>query len=318
MRHILFVLALVLILCPILRAESRNDASIQTLLEDWRNPDRNNEIMPVKLYYPSTGAPWPIVIVSHGLGGSREGIAYAGKYWASQGYVSVHLQHVGSDMSIWRNGAGGVMQAASAEQLLRRTQDVKFALDHLETINADPKSPFYKKLDLKHIAVAGHSFGAVTAEVMCGEIVGFNQSAFDPRIKAGIIFSPSPPKLGESKKAFSKITVPMFHWTGTKDDAQLPGDATVADRRVPFDSITTSDQYLVILTNGDHMVFNGHAWENTRLRPNDSAWHTLIDHGTTLFLNAYLKDDAKAKKSLQDGEFEKEVKKLGTFEEKLM
>ena len=33
--------------------------------------------MPVKIYYPDgTGGPFPVVIVSHGLGGSRDGYEF--------------------------------------------------------------------------------------------------------------------------------------------------------------------------------------------------------------------------------------------------
>jgi predicted dienelactone hydrolase len=318
MRSILPALFLLSVVCPLLRGESRSEESVQSSLQEWHNPDRNNEAMPVKLYYPKTGGPWPIVVVSHGLGGSREGLAYIGKYWASQGYVSVHLQHVGSDQSIFRNGMKGVTAAANWEQLLRRTQDVKFALNQLEKENADEKSPLYRKLDLDQIAIAGHSFGAITAQVMCGERVGPRQADLsDPRIKAGIIFSPSPPKIGEVKKGFSQISIPLFHWTGTNDDAQIAGDTKPPDRRKPFDAIDTSDQYLVILTNGDHMVFNGQPFANARSRPNDPAWHALIEHGTTAYLDAYLRNDSKARQYLQDGGFEKEATKLGTFEKKL-
>ncbi len=41
----------------------------------------------------------PLVVFSHGIGGSRRGYSYLGRYWAGQGYASLHLQHVGSDRS---------------------------------------------------------------------------------------------------------------------------------------------------------------------------------------------------------------------------
>ena len=54
--------------------------------------------MPVKIYYPvDLSEPAPAVIVSHGLGGSREGYAYLGRHLASHGYVVVHVTHLGSD-----------------------------------------------------------------------------------------------------------------------------------------------------------------------------------------------------------------------------
>ena len=38
-----------------------------------------------------------MIVFSHGLGGTRDGYEYLGRHWASYGYVSVHLQHKGSD-----------------------------------------------------------------------------------------------------------------------------------------------------------------------------------------------------------------------------
>ena len=72
------------------------------LRDEWKDTTRDREL-PVKIYYPQGGAgPLPVIIVSHGLGGSRDGYEYLGRHWASYGYVSVHVQHKGSDTSVWQ------------------------------------------------------------------------------------------------------------------------------------------------------------------------------------------------------------------------
>ena len=82
---------------------------VAVLLAAWQDSRRQRQV-PVKIYYPADGAgPFPVIIFSHGLGGSREGYQYLGRHWASHGYVSVHLQHIGSDQAVWENS---VMQAA--------------------------------------------------------------------------------------------------------------------------------------------------------------------------------------------------------------
>ena len=71
----------------------------------WQDSRRQRQV-PVKIYYPADGAgPFPVIIFSHGLGGSREGYQYLGRHWASHGYVSVHLQHLGSDQAVWENSS---------------------------------------------------------------------------------------------------------------------------------------------------------------------------------------------------------------------
>src|SRR5450432_1692671 len=52
----------------------------------WNDPSRNREV-PVKIYFPTEGnGPFPVVIFSHGLGGTREGYEYLARQWAANGY----------------------------------------------------------------------------------------------------------------------------------------------------------------------------------------------------------------------------------------
>ena len=49
---------------------------------DWHDATRDRDV-PVKIYFPKDGAgPFPVVLFSHGLGGSREGYEYLGRHWA--------------------------------------------------------------------------------------------------------------------------------------------------------------------------------------------------------------------------------------------
>ena len=64
--------------------------SYDTRYVSWKDPTRDR-LVAAKLYLPLGATPAPLVVFSHGLGGSREGYSYMGKYWASQGYASLHL-----------------------------------------------------------------------------------------------------------------------------------------------------------------------------------------------------------------------------------
>ncbi len=82
--------------------ENSGPFAVATVLYDWKDSSRNRPV-PVKIYYPKTGkGPFPVIVFSHGLGGSRESYEYIGRHWASHGYVSVHVQHLGSDDAVWR------------------------------------------------------------------------------------------------------------------------------------------------------------------------------------------------------------------------
>lgn len=60
----------------------------EEILLEVQDPARDREI-PIKVYLPEGEEPVPVVLFSHVLGGSREGAAYLGQYWAEQGYVGV-------------------------------------------------------------------------------------------------------------------------------------------------------------------------------------------------------------------------------------
>ena len=92
-------------------------------------------------------------------------------------------------------------------------------------------------------------------------------------------------------------------------------DIKPADRRVPFDHMKSSDQYLVIFDGGTHALFNG----PTRLHPDskgDAALRALIQQASTAFWDAYLKNDAAAKQWLTSDEWQKTLGNAGTFEQK--
>ena len=75
---------------------------------EWTDAARHRSV-PVKIYYPKSAGRCPVIIMSHGLGGTRDGYEYLGRHWASHGYVSVHPQHVGSDDAVWKDVPTGGM-----------------------------------------------------------------------------------------------------------------------------------------------------------------------------------------------------------------
>lgn len=284
---------------------------------EWRDAKRDRNV-PVKIYYPKTGGPYPVIIFSHGLGGSREGYEYLGQYWAAHGYASVHLQHIGSDDAVWKGGGGmqAMRNTRTPKNALERPRDVSFAIDQITSLNKTALWPPRGKVDLQKIGVAGHSFGANTTLLSSGMKLGVAGMSFaDPRLKAAIAMSAPKPALKNYDSIYGNVHLPIFHLTGTKDESPLdtPG-ASAIDRRLPFDHIRGADQYLVTFTDGDHMVFSGQRRGNQPL-PTDARNHTLIQQATTAFWDTYLRGDEKAKTWLR-GDFKQELGAAGVFEMK--
>ena len=295
---------------------------VETALYNWTDAARSRQV-PVKVYYPKTGqGPYPVIIFSHGLGGSRDGYEYLGRYWASYGYVSVHVQHLGSDTAIWQGDFRPLksMSAAAADpsNAVNRPLDIRFTIDQMAKV-AKEEGPLKGRLDMDRVGAAGHSFGAYTTLAVAGEVFvtpqGREISLPDPRIKAAIAMSSPVPKDHTTlDKAFGSIRIPVFHMTGTKDDSPI-GDTKAADRRLPFDHSKGLDQYLVTFDGGDHMIFSGRG-RLTAGGEKDAEFQGLIRIASLAFWDAYLKGDAKAKTWLAGGGFEKALGKDGKFEQK--
>lgn len=283
------------------------------LLEgEWRDQARDRTV-PWLIRYPEgvSGAA-PVVVFSHGLGGSRRGAAYYGDFLASHGYVVVMVQHPGSDVSIWqgvRPDLGKVDRAMLARAVadprvtLNRFFDIPFALDQLALMNrAD--GPLKGRMDLARIGMSGHSFGAVTTQAMAGQVYPGGRSLPEPRFTAFLAMSPSAARDGDNATAFGSITRPFLSLTGTEDSftvrADEPAADVVAGRQQPFAHVAGPDM-LVLLTGGDHMVFSGRQEVGGAPRPNDARHRQIILAASLAWWDAWLKDDPKALAWLRDG-----------------
>ena len=259
--------------------------------------------IPVRIYLPAELRPEPVILFSHGLGGSRTGSAYLGEHWAARGYVVVFLQHPGSDDSVWRTAAPdgrlkSLQRAASLDNLLLRVRDVRAVLDQLEHWETNLDGPLSGRLDLKRVGMSGHSFGAVTTEAVSGETLPVTGKEFtDPRIKAAIAFSPSAPRGGDAVEAFGEVRIPWMLMTGTRDVAPI-GNQDVASRLAVYPALHGAPKFEVVLDKAEHSAFTDRALPDDR-EPRNPNHHRVILALSTAFWDAYLRGDAGALAWLQ-------------------
>lgn len=266
-----------------------------------RQEVRQREI-PVRVYLPAAKSPAPVVLFSHGLGGSREGNAYLGKHWSARGYVVVFLQHPGSDSAVWQNKPLGqrmdaMRAAASGQNLQLRVNDVPAVLDQLRAWNQAADHPLAGRLDLARVGMSGHSFGAVTTQAVSGQRFAGAARFTDPRIQAAIAFSPSSPRQGTPAAAFGGVQIPWMLMTGTKDVA-LIGDTDVASRLAVFPALPPGDKYELVLENAEHSAFSDRALPGDQVARNPNH-HRVILALSTAFWDAYLRRDPAARAWLQ-------------------
>jgi predicted dienelactone hydrolase len=229
---------------------------------DWIDPARQRAV-PVRLYLPfDVSGPAPLVLFSHGLGGSRRGYSYLGSHFARQGVASLHVQHVGSDRALWGGSPfelASRMQASVQEaEAVDRVADLRFALDRLLALPTD--DPLYLAIDPRRIVVAGHSYGANTALLASGASVEREGRAVDlrdPRIRAAILLS-APPFYGENAldAILRPVTLPTLHVTATGDDIRVPGYfSSVQDRIAVFEATGSALKALAVFEGGSHSIF---------------------------------------------------------------
>jgi predicted dienelactone hydrolase len=257
----------------------------------WKDSTRNREI-PAVLYLPKAlssadAKKVPLVVFSHGLGGSRYGYSHLGKFWASNGIATVALQHPGSDRAIWTSQGFSVLSslksAANLDNAVARAVDVTFAID---TLLGD--GSVKDKIDFSKVAVAGHSFGANTALLSAGaQFYQDNKltSYGDKRIKAAVVLSaPALPTSENAKEVYGKIRIPTLHLTGTHDHTPIPGAITTADmRRQPYDAIQGASKYLGVYDGGRHSMFNDRTRDATSEAIKESARVTSLQFFRSVF-----------------------------------
>jgi dienelactone hydrolase len=289
------------------------DHTVSTRLETWHDTARNRDL-PVKLYLPSGEGPHPVVVFSHGLGGSREAAPYLGQHWASWGFIGVFVQHPGSDASIWagatnRDEAMAQVRAGlNRDAAIARFSDIPFIVDEIERRAAAGELA----ADPGRLGMAGHSFGAGTTLAAMGRGRPRGVSFSEPRFAAGLALSPSPPSARiparMQSRMFAAMDRPIMHLTGTEDRSEIQPDLDPADRTIPFQLIPEGAQYLVVFEGGDHAVFGGRP---NRRRP-EQDWYPEVQAITaeisTAMWMAYLNTDQAAIDWLNGSGFEAAIR----------
>jgi dienelactone hydrolase len=265
--------------------------------------DSRDRTIPIRVYRPpagpAAGTRHPVVLFSHGLGGSREGSQFLGNHWAARGYVAVFLQHPGSDTSVWRGQPLGrrmeaMREAASLENLLLRVEDVPAVLDQLETWNKSDRSPLGTTLDMARVGMSGHSFGAQTTQSVSGQSAPMaGKRLCDPRITAAVIMSPGSPRGMAPDRFFGSVDLPWMLMTGTKDTSPIGGQ-TVESRLAVYPALPPGGKYELVLHDAEHSAFTDRALPGDR-EPRNPNHHRAILALSTAFWDAYLRGDDAAR-----------------------
>ncbi|NBB53089.1 hypothetical protein GVN24_32935 [Rhizobium sp. CRIBSB] len=250
------------------------------------------------VYAPSTPGTYPVIVYSHGHGGSsgaNGGAGQTAQALADLGYIVIMPNHLDSSTLYpsWLNGQFNLDNPASG---LHRAADVQFALDQVQTVLN--RLPGYTA-DVTAPVIAGHSHGAFTTGLIAGldsDRPGYDTppgnpygltSIADPRFAAAIMISPQ----GEGSlwadlaaTAWDAITIPLLIITGTEDNE--PGESGWRGRLDGFNNALDDHVYALVFRDATHADVGG----NTVIPGMRASITGFIDQ----FLDGHLRGDAGA------------------------
>ncbi|WOD39405.1 alpha/beta hydrolase [Nodosilinea sp. E11] len=233
------------------------------------------EVLPGQRAKPPQG--FPLVVISHGLGGTGSSYTYLAEYLAQGGIAVAAIEHPGSnDQQLYALLAGQSGAIVQDEEFLRRPRDVSLTLNTLTSLNTSP-SPIQNQLDLNRVGVIGQSFGGYTALALAGATfdpdglaqvcppgtLSFNPSLLlqcqmvrltdpgnslgDPRVKAIFVMNPIGSALfGEL--GYGQIGVPTLVVAGTADTVA----PAYPEQIQPFGWLAAPQQYLLLISRATH------------------------------------------------------------------
>jgi predicted dienelactone hydrolase len=214
----------------------------------------------MNIEYPTRGENNPLIVFSHGFGGSSVSYVGLSSYWTSHGYVVIKPTHADS-----RRLSRGTLAEEGPERWRDRVRDVTFILDSLPALQ-EKYPELAGKIDASRIGVGGHSYGALTAMMLGGVQTFPGPVAYrDARVDAVVAMSPQGPteRWGLTQQSWSPVNVPTLYMTGTLDRG-IEATEDPAWRQQAFELAPEGDQWLVVIEGARHASFTGRlddVWE---------------------------------------------------------
>jgi len=282
---------------------------------DLADASRAGRKVPIKVHVPSTGGPFPVVVVSHGGGGHWDANYAQAQHLASHGYAVLAVEHVGSNTEVMKRSlrlmANLEAMTRDANEVLGRPKGIGFAIDRAEQWNQTHER-LRGRLDASRVGVLGHSFGAYTVLAVAGMRPALNwltpavapgsglgPDLRDRRVACGVALSPQGP--GEPffiEASYASLAVPLLGISGSKDQQQ---HAEPQNRRRALELWPPGDKHLIWLANADHTAFSDATGSRRGIMlPSRSRADVqpIVRAATLLFFDACLKADAAARQTL--------------------
>jgi dienelactone hydrolase len=261
----------------------------------------------VGVYAPNQPGDYPVIVYSHGHGGSSvasQGAGLTAQALADLGYIVLMPNHLDSIALYpdWIRSQFTVHREASG---LHRAADMQFVLTQAATLVG--RLPPDYTADLSAPVAAGHSNGAFTSAVLGGLTTGLADydlqpgnpygltSVTDARFTAMVLISPQGQDTswaGLEQSAWANISIPTLIITGDEDDEPLGGPGRWEGRLDAFRHSDHAATLALVYRGAGHDDIGG----NTTIPGLTASITATIDR----FLEGWLRDDTAALATLND------------------
>jgi predicted dienelactone hydrolase len=264
---------------------------------------------------------YPLVVVSHGLGGWDTALSFLTENLASKGYIVAAIDHQDEPVL---NLAG--MLSSLGNVVYNRANDQRFAIRHLLAAAKTSAPGYAAHIDPAHVGLIGYSMGGFGAVATAGanydtttpavgnlpDGLAGPTAAPDPvvadALDAVVLIAPWGAQTGErgfSPEGLAQIKAPVLMFDGDQDDVAMYADGI----GWIFDRLTGTDRRLVVFRGARHGIAGNPQPPEVRQNPTalayfvDNVWRWdrlsgVQTHFITAFLDANLKGDAAKQRYL--------------------
>lgn len=211
----------------------------------------------------TSGGPYPLLVFSHGYGGSGLSSLFLTEALAARGWIVAAPDHNDPDSVVRIRGGlredydrQGFMQHAleiagsgpgNRDAYLYRIEELKLVIDRMIA-----SAQFGQAIDRGRIAVGGHSFGGFTALGLCGTL----DRRHDERIKAVLLFSTGAGGYLFSERELADVKIPSMYILGERERNQTRGAGTMGELAEKVYRNLSPPKYFLEIKGANHFSFN--------------------------------------------------------------